>query len=142
MDSLKDIHDQLQNLSLSLGRLYILQGNPVEIFRRLHEICGIKKLCFEQDCEPIWNRRDNSVKKLCHDLGITCIERISHTLWDPKKVIDTNGGIPPLTYQMFLVSRKKYMKLRILHYIFVSNSIQYKLLVYHRDQYPIPIGKM
>ncbi|XP_065354622.1 cryptochrome-1 [Calliphora vicina] len=102
LDSLKDIHDQLQNLSLSLGRLYLLQGNPVQIFRRLHEQCGIKKLCFEQDCEPIWNRRDNAVKELCHDLGITCLERISHTLWDPKKVIDTNGGIPPLTYQMFL----------------------------------------
>ncbi|KAM7361384.1 circadian regulator cryptochrome [Cochliomyia hominivorax] len=102
LDSLKNIYDQLQNLSLSLGRLYLLQGNPVEIFRRLHEICGINKLCFEQDCEPIWNNRDNAVKKLCHDLNITCIERISHTLWDPKRVIDTNGGIPPLTYQMFL----------------------------------------
>lgn len=103
LDSLKDIHDQLQNVSLSLGRLYLLQGDPVQIFRRLHEQCGIRKLCFEQDCEPIWNRRDNAVKKLCYDLGIKCIERISHTLWDPKTVIDTNGGIPPLTYQMFLV---------------------------------------
>ena len=104
MDSLEDINNQLQSVSLSLGRLYILQGNPVQIFRSLHEHRGINKLCFEQDCEPIWNRRDNAVKKLCHDLGITCIERISHTLWDPKKVINTNGGIPPLTYQMFLVS--------------------------------------
>nr|ACJ08741.1 cryptochrome [Sarcophaga bullata] len=102
LDSLEDINNQLRSVSLSLGRLYIMKGNPVQIFRSLHEQRGIKKLCFEQDCEPIWNRRDNAVKNLCHDLGITCIERISHTLWDPKKVINTNGGIPPLTYQMFL----------------------------------------
>lgn len=37
-------------------------------------------------------------------MGIECVEHISHTLWNPHEVIKTNGGVPPLTYQMFLVS--------------------------------------
>uniref|UniRef100_T1PEJ3 Cryptochrome-1 n=1 Tax=Musca domestica TaxID=7370 RepID=T1PEJ3_MUSDO len=103
LDSLKDLDDQFRAISGGNGgRLYLFQGNPVQIFRSLHEKFRINKLCFEQDCEPIWNERDNSVKALCHDLGIEAVEKISHTLWDPQTVIDTNGGIPPLTYQMFL----------------------------------------
>lgn len=107
LDSLKDLDDQFRQISEDIGRLYIFQGKPVEIFHRIHQKFGIHKLCYEQDCEPIWNQRDDAVKKLCHELDIITIEKISHTLWDPKNVIDTNGGIPPLTYQMFLVTPMK-----------------------------------
>uniref|UniRef100_A0A1I8PPM0 Cryptochrome-1 n=1 Tax=Stomoxys calcitrans TaxID=35570 RepID=A0A1I8PPM0_STOCA len=102
LDSLKDLDDQFREKSANTGRLHIFQGNPVQIFSKLHQHYTISKLCFEQDCEPIWNQRDDAVKKLCHELDIVAIEKISHTLWDPQNVIDTNGGIPPLTYQMFL----------------------------------------
>lgn len=86
------------------GQLYFLQGKPSEIFRRLWEECAISTICYEQDCEPIWRERDSSVENLCHDIGVNCIEKISHTLWNPQAVIQANGGIPPLTYEMFLVS--------------------------------------
>lgn len=68
---------------------------------------GIRKLCFEQDCEPVWRARDDSVKVACREIGVTCKEHVSHTLWEPVTVIKANGGIPPLTYEMFLVSAKK-----------------------------------
>ncbi|KAL9895760.1 circadian regulator cryptochrome [Glossina fuscipes fuscipes] len=99
LDSLRDLDDQFRS---QRGRLYTFQGNPTTIFKELHECFGINKLCVEQDCEPIWNRRDNDVKELCNELGIKWVEKISHTLWNPRQVIQTNGGIPPLTYQMFL----------------------------------------
>ncbi|XP_037947512.1 cryptochrome-1 [Teleopsis dalmanni] len=102
LDSLQDINEQLQATSGGIGRLFIFQGNPVSIFRRLNDFVNIQKICFEQDCEPIWNERDNSVKDMCQELNIEWEEKVSHTLWDPRTVIDTNGGIPPLTYQMFL----------------------------------------
>ena len=35
--------------------------------------------------------------------NIEYIEHVSHTLWDPMKIIEANGGIPPLTYDMFVV---------------------------------------
>lgn len=52
----------------------------------------------------MWANRDISVKYLCKDIGVKYGEFVSHTLWNPSKVIEANGGIPPLTYQMFLVN--------------------------------------
>ncbi|KAG8231453.1 Cryptochrome 1 [Ladona fulva] len=99
LESLSDINSQLQSHG---GKLYLLNGKPFEIFKTLKEEVGLQKICFEQDCEPIWKERDDSVKDLCQEIGIECVEEVSHTLWDPRVVIETNGGIPPLTYQMFL----------------------------------------
>lgn len=65
---------------------------------------GIRRLCFEQDCEPVWQARDERVARACGEVGLECREHVSHTLWEPDAVIRANGGIPPLTYQMFLVS--------------------------------------
>lgn len=99
LESLRDLNDQLKIFG---GRLYLLAGNPVEIFTKLHATLKIDKICVEQDCEPIWKPRDDSVKDFCGNNGIPWFEFVSHTLWDPKKVIETNRGTPPLTYQMFL----------------------------------------
>jgi len=72
------------------------------LFRRLWEEGALSKVCFEHDCEPIWKERDESVRAVCKERGVLCLEFVSHTLWDPKIVIKTNGGSPPLTYQMFM----------------------------------------
>ncbi|KAK7067553.1 hypothetical protein SK128_012638 [Halocaridina rubra] len=97
--SLADLDKQFRELGT---QLYVFKGDPVDIFRILHNECGMSQLTFEQDCEAIWNKRDDSVRRLCDELGITIIECISHTLWDPFKIIEANGGHPPLTYEMFL----------------------------------------
>lgn len=67
--------------------LLLFRGNPVEIFRRLNDEIGINKLCYEQDCEPIFNKRDRDVEEMCRTMGIEVVERVSHTLWDPLHVI-------------------------------------------------------
>lgn len=102
MESLDDLDRQLKAIG---GQLYIFRGNAVNVMRRLFEELNIKKLCYEQDCEPIWKERDDQIVNLCRMMDVKCVEKVSHTLWDPEQVIATNGGIPPLTYQMFLVSR-------------------------------------
>ncbi|ALC47765.1 cry [Drosophila busckii] len=102
LDSLEDINEQLQKATENRGRLWICQGQPVDIFRRINEQVRLIKICVEQDCEPIWNERDNAVRNLCRQLDVEYVEKVSHTLWDPRLVMDTNGGIAPLTYQMFL----------------------------------------
>jgi cryptochrome len=43
------------------------------------------------------------VKETFKRLGIKWTEEVSHTLWNPHEIIETNGGIPPLTYEMFMV---------------------------------------
>ncbi|XP_017145329.1 cryptochrome-1 [Drosophila miranda] len=102
LDSLQDLDEQLQSATEGRGRLFVFEGEPTLIFRRLHEQVRLHKICAELDCEPIWNERDESARLLCRELGIEYVEKVSHTLWDPRLVIETNGGIPPLTYQMFL----------------------------------------
>ncbi|XP_066948618.1 cryptochrome-1-like isoform X4 [Macrobrachium rosenbergii] len=84
------------------SQLHVFKGDPVEIFRMLHKSCGISRLTFEQDCEAIWNKRDDAVRHLCEELGIDLVECTSHTLWNPFDIIKANGGQPPLTYEMFL----------------------------------------
>ncbi|KAJ2939748.1 hypothetical protein O0L34_g17939 [Tuta absoluta] len=99
LEALNDLDQQFRNHG---GRLIMLKGKPDVVFRRLWEEFGIRKLCFEQDCEPVWRPRDDAVKKICRETGITVHEKVGHTLWAPDTVIRANGGIPPLTYQMFL----------------------------------------
>ncbi|XP_071792205.1 cryptochrome-1-like isoform X1 [Asterias amurensis] len=97
-ESLEDIDRRLKEFG---GRLYTFKGDPCTIFSQLIEEWGMNLLTFEQDPEPIWQDRDNAVKRLCEERGIKCIERVSHTLWDPNEVISRNGGSPPVTYAMF-----------------------------------------
>lgn len=61
IEALQDLNSYFRKLG---GKLYIFRGDcPVRIFRRLWEEFGIRKLCFEQDCEPIWRNRDEKVKR-------------------------------------------------------------------------------
>lgn len=82
--------------------MLIFRGSPTTVFKRLSDVLGINKICYEQDCEPIWNKRDKEVEAMCRELNIQTVEKVSHTLWDPMDVINTNGGHAPLTYDMML----------------------------------------
>jgi len=48
--------------------------------------------------------RDEKVKAFCDENDIKCIETVSHTLWNPKSIIEKNGGVPPFTFKQFQVS--------------------------------------
>uniref|UniRef100_A0A4W4ENB8 Photolyase/cryptochrome alpha/beta domain-containing protein n=1 Tax=Electrophorus electricus TaxID=8005 RepID=A0A4W4ENB8_ELEEL len=65
------------------------------------------KLTFEYDSEPFGKERDAAIKKLAMEAGVEVIVKISHTLYNLDKIIELNGGQPPLTYKRFqtLVSR-------------------------------------
>ncbi|PVD30350.1 hypothetical protein C0Q70_09614 [Pomacea canaliculata] len=98
LECLSDLDAGLRKLGT---RLYIIHGQPEEVFPRLFEEWGVSRVTFEQDPEPVWQDRDNKVKTLCKQWKVECIEKVSHTLWDPQSIIQANGGSPPLTYAMF-----------------------------------------
>jgi len=98
LECLKELHERFVSVG---SRLHIFRGDPVNIFTALNNSRGIEKLCFEQDCEPIWIQRDEGVKKWCQQNNVECIERVGHTLWNPHEVIKLNGGTPPVTFAMF-----------------------------------------
>lgn len=45
LESLNDLNKQLKAVG---GRLYMLQGQPIQIFQRLKEEIGVTRICFEQ----------------------------------------------------------------------------------------------
>ncbi|XP_065557615.1 cryptochrome-1-like [Artemia franciscana] len=99
LESLEDLDKQLNAHG---SRLYVAEGCPLELLKFLKKDSGLKHLFFEQDCEPIWWKRDGLVKNLCCDLNIPWSEDVGHTLWDPDQIIEAMGGSPPLTYNMLL----------------------------------------
>ena len=67
------------------GRLNLVEGNPVEVFRVISKHFSVQRLCFDQDCEAIWQERDGAVKAFCLSEGIEVVESIGQTLWDPHR---------------------------------------------------------
>ncbi|XP_041452601.1 cryptochrome-1-like [Lytechinus variegatus] len=98
-DCLADIDEQLK---AGGGRLFVFQGDPCHVFKEMFLEWGVRYLTFESDPEPIWTERDCKVKALCKEMNVECIERVSHTLWNPDHIIEKNGGTPPITYSMFM----------------------------------------
>lgn len=98
LECLEDIDNSLSDVG---GRLYMVEGKPVNVLKKLSHQFKIDKLCFDQDCEPIWLERDNAVKNFCGAHRIEVVETIGATLWDPLEIIEANGGSPPLTYSQF-----------------------------------------
>lgn len=82
--------------------LFIFRGKPAKILHNMKIKFGINKVCYEQDCEPIWHKRDLEIVSMCQKLNIQTVEKVSHTLWDPMDIIRVNGGFAPLTYEMML----------------------------------------
>jgi len=98
LECLEDLDNQFNE---SGGGLNMVEGQPVDVFKKISKYFKINKICFDQDCEPIWLERDNAVKNFCDANRILVEETIGATLWDPLEVIDANGGGPPLTYSQF-----------------------------------------
>ncbi|XP_076439549.1 cryptochrome-1-like [Babylonia areolata] len=98
LECLKDLDESFRKNG---SRLFVLHGMPEKVFPKLFQEWGVNRVTFEQDPEPVWQDRDNKVKAICKSYNVECIEKVSHTLWEPAIIIDANGGSPPLTYEMF-----------------------------------------
>ena len=83
------------------GKVNLVEGNPVEVFKALSKQFSIRRLCFDQNSEPVWLDRDNAVKSYCRTQRIEVFESISQSLWDPLEIIEAHGGRPPLSYRQF-----------------------------------------
>ena len=98
LECLNDLDGQLRRHG---GRLHIFGGDPISVFSELKQLVGFEKLVFEQDCEPVWKDRDQKVQRWCQDNGVEWVEKVGHTLYDPYKILEVNGGKPPVTFSIF-----------------------------------------
>jgi cryptochrome len=97
--SLADLDKNLRSIG---SRLYVIRGKPEEIFPKLFKSWSVKCLTFEQDIEPYSRERDEAVEKLAKEAGVKVVQKVSHTLYNPAKVINANLGKAPMTYQKFV----------------------------------------
>ncbi|KAG7255284.1 hypothetical protein CRUP_023640, partial [Coryphaenoides rupestris] len=104
LQSLEDLDASLRKLN---SRLFVIRGQPTDVFPRLFKEWEISRLSYEYDSEPFGKERDAAIKKLACEAGVEVTVRISHTLYDLDKIIELNGGQSPLTYKRFqtLISR-------------------------------------
>lgn len=98
-ESLESLHQQLKALN---SRLYVVRGNPKNVFPRLFEEWQTELLTFEEDIEPYSITRDKEIQELAKKFKVEVQTFCSHTVYNPYVIIQKNLGKAPLTYQKFL----------------------------------------
>ncbi|KAJ9568522.1 hypothetical protein OSB04_004488 [Centaurea solstitialis] len=99
LESLVDLDSSLKKLG---SRLLVLHGEPGDVVIRCLKEWDVKRLCFEYDTDPYYQALDRKVTNYATESGIEIFSPVSHTLFHPAKIIQKNGGNPPLSYQSFL----------------------------------------
>ena len=79
LDCLLDLDSSLRKLN---SRLFIVRGQPIDVFPKLIKQWNITRVTFEYDGEPFPRRRDDSVKHLLESLGVEVLVSSSHTLYN------------------------------------------------------------
>uniref|UniRef100_A0A8C5QEW6 Cryptochrome circadian regulator 2 n=1 Tax=Leptobrachium leishanense TaxID=445787 RepID=A0A8C5QEW6_9ANUR len=104
LQSLEDLDTSLRKLN---SRLFVVRGQPADVFPRLFKEWGVTRLTFEYDSEPFGKERDAAIMKLAKEAGVEVIVENSHTLYDLDRIIELNNHSPPLTYKRFqaIISR-------------------------------------
>ncbi|GFT83862.1 cryptochrome-1 [Nephila pilipes] len=95
----------LENLDSNLrklnSRLFVIRGQPADVFPRLFKLWKTTHLTFEKDPEPYGRIRDHNTTTMAQENGVTVISRTSHTLYRLEKIVQKNGNKSPLTYKQF-----------------------------------------
>lgn len=109
LQSLEDLDNSLRKVD---SRLFVVRGQPADVFPRLFKEWGVTRLTFEYDSEPFGKERDAAIMKLAKESGVEVIIENSHTLYDLDRIIELNGHKPPLTYKRFqaIISRMELPK--------------------------------
>lgn len=98
LQCLEDLDVNLRKLN---SRLFLIRGQPTDVFPKLFKEWETTVLSFEIDPEPFSKERDNTICSLARQAGVEIVAKISHTLHDPQQIISVNGDIPPVTYKKF-----------------------------------------
>ncbi|XP_074086628.1 cryptochrome-2 [Macrotis lagotis] len=109
LQSLEDLDISLRKLN---SRLFVVRGQPTDVFPRLFKEWGVTRLTFEYDSEPFGKERDAAIVKMAKEAGVEVVTENSHTLYDLDRIIELNGQKPPLTYKRFqaIISRMELPK--------------------------------
>ncbi|KAL7837009.1 hypothetical protein SRHO_G00267200 [Serrasalmus rhombeus] len=99
LQSLLDLRGRLSAVG---SRLYVLQGSHRAVLRELVVRWRITQISFDLETEPHHVALQRELGEMAQELGLTVHTCVAHTLYDPRRIIDANGGEAPLTYKTFL----------------------------------------
>ncbi|XP_041917577.1 cryptochrome-2-like [Alosa sapidissima] len=108
--------ESLENLDTSLrqlnSRLFVVRGQPTDVFPRLFKEWNVTRLTFEYDSEPYGKERDAAIIKMARNFGVETRVKNSHTLYNLDRIIELNNNSPPLSFKRFqaLVQRLELPK--------------------------------
>ncbi|XP_013889045.1 cryptochrome-2 [Austrofundulus limnaeus] len=104
LEALGDLDNSLKKLN---SRLFVVRGQPTDVFPRLFKEWNVTRLTFELDPEPYGKERDGAIIKMAQEFGVETVVRNSHTLYSLDRIIEMNNNSPPLTFKRFqtIVSR-------------------------------------
>lgn len=104
LEALEDLDSSLKKLN---SRLFVVRGQPTDVFPRLFKEWKVTRLTFEYDPEPYGKERDGAIIKMAQEFGVETVVRNSHTLYNLDRIIEVNNNSPPLTFKRFqtIVSR-------------------------------------
>lgn len=81
LQSLEDVDDSLRKLN---SRLFVVRGQPADVFPRLFREWKTSLLTFEEDSEPFGREKDAAIRMLAQESGVEVAVCRSHTLYDPQ----------------------------------------------------------
>ncbi|KAL3253278.1 hypothetical protein MRX96_017548 [Rhipicephalus microplus] len=98
LQSLEDLDARLRKLN---SRLFVIRGQPADVFPKIFKEWRVTHLTFEQDPEPYGAIRDQKITALAHEMGVSVVCEPSHTLYPLDRILERHGGKTPLTYRQF-----------------------------------------
>uniref|UniRef100_A0A3Q4GYB4 Cryptochrome circadian regulator 2 n=1 Tax=Neolamprologus brichardi TaxID=32507 RepID=A0A3Q4GYB4_NEOBR len=105
LEALEDLDSSLKKLN---SRLFVVRGQPTDVFPRLFKEWNVTRLTFEYDPEPYGKERDVALKLSSCELKYVavCYSNFLPFLFC-YRIIEMNNNSPPLTFKRFqtIVSR-------------------------------------
>ncbi|XP_071373315.1 cryptochrome-2-like [Centroberyx affinis] len=98
LESLEDLDTSLRKLN---SRLFVVRGQPTDVFPRLFKEWNVTRLTFEYDSDPYGRERDAAILKMAQDFGVETHVRNLNTLYKLDRIIEMNNNTPPLTFKRF-----------------------------------------
>uniref|UniRef100_A0A665V7Q8 Cryptochrome-1 n=1 Tax=Echeneis naucrates TaxID=173247 RepID=A0A665V7Q8_ECHNA len=93
LQSLEDLDSSLRKLN---SRLFVIRGQPTDVFPRLFKEWKITRLSYEYDSEPFGKERDAAIKKLASEAGVeVTVLSVTLTTAFVCELLDPVGA-PPL----------------------------------------------
>ncbi|KAM6044344.1 cryptochrome-2-like isoform 1-T2 [Chlamydotis macqueenii] len=99
LQSLEDLQKNLRQLG---SCLLVIQGEYETILRDHVQKWNITQVTLDAEMEPFYTEMEANIRRLGEELGFEVLSLVGHSLYDTKRILDLNGGTPPLTYKRFL----------------------------------------